>query len=63
MIRRLGFEEEPERYEAQAHNARVWSEGWVGAQLYCLNCGADRLEKLPNNTPVGDFVCRSCSEQ
>lgn len=63
MIKKLGFEEETERYEAQPHNARVWSEGWVGAQLYCLNCGAERLEKLPNNTPVGDFACRSCSEQ
>jgi type II restriction enzyme len=63
VIRRLGFEEEPTPYEAQPHNARVWSEGWVRRELYCLNCGAEQLEKLPNNTPVGDFVCRSCSEQ
>ena len=62
MIRRLGFEEEPTPYEAQAQNARVWTEGWVGRQLYCLNCGAEPLEKLPNNTPVGDFACRSCTE-
>lgn len=35
----------------------------MGRQLYCLNCGAEQLEKLPNNTPVGDFACRSCAEQ
>ncbi|MGD9966717.1 MAG: DpnI domain-containing protein [Hyphomonadaceae bacterium] len=63
LIRRLGFEEERTPYEAQTHNARFWSEGWVSRQLYCLNCGAERLERLPNNTPVGDFVCQSCSEQ
>jgi type II restriction enzyme len=63
VIRRLGFEEELTPYEAQSQNARIWSEGWVSKQLYCLNCGAEQLEKLPNNTPVGDFVCRTCSEQ
>lgn len=63
MIRRLGFEEESAPYEAETHNARFWSEGWVSRQLYCLNCGADKLTKLPNNTPVGDFECATCAEQ
>jgi type II restriction enzyme len=63
MIRRLGFEEESTPYEAQTQNARVWSEGWIARELYCLNCGAPNLSKLPNNSPVGDFSCKGCAEE
>lgn len=63
MIRRLGFEEERAPYEAQTQNARFWSEGWIGRELYCLNCGEPRLTKLPNNSPVGDFACKQCLEE
>lgn len=28
-----------------------------------MNCGAERLRKLPNNTPVGDLVCDTCAEE
>jgi type II restriction enzyme len=63
MIRRLGFEEESAPYEAQTQKARFWSEGWISRELYCLNCGAPKLSKLPNNTPVGDFVCDVCAEE
>jgi type II restriction enzyme len=63
MIRRLGFEEESAPYEAQTQNARFWSEGWIARELYCLNCGAPKLLKLPNNNPIGDFACRDCSEE
>jgi len=35
----------------------------VGRELYCLNCGASALKKLPNNAPVGDFVCPSCDDE
>jgi type II restriction enzyme len=63
VIRRLGFEEESAPYEASTQKARFWSEGWIARELYCLNCGAPKLSKLPNNTPVGDFVCEICSEE
>jgi type II restriction enzyme len=63
MIRRRGFEEESAPYEAQTQKARFWSEGWISRELYCLNCGAPKLSKLPNNTPVGDFVCDVCAEE
>lgn len=63
MIRRLGFEEESAPYQAQTQNARVWTEGWVARELYCLNCGAPKLSKLPNNSPVADFGCDACSEE
>ena len=35
----------------------------MGRELYCLNCGASALKKLPNNAPVGDFVCPSCDDE
>jgi type II restriction enzyme len=63
VIRRLGFEEEAAPYEAQTQRARFWSEGWIGRELYCPNCGAVKLTKLPNNRPVGDFTCTKCSEE
>jgi len=63
MIRRLGFEEEAAPYEAQTQKARFWSESWIARELYCLNCGEPKLSKLPNNSPVGDFVCGQCSEE
>lgn len=63
MIRRLGFEEESTPYDAASQNARFWTEGWVDQQLYCLNCGAAKMTKLPNNRPVADFSCPNCSEE
>jgi type II restriction enzyme len=63
MTLRLGFDAESAVYAAQAQYARVWSEGWVARELYCLNCGAPRLSKLPNNSPVGDFACSDCAEE
>lgn len=39
------------------------TESWVGAQVYCPNCGQRTLNQYPNNTPVGDFFCPKCSEQ
>jgi len=63
MIRYLRFEEESARYEVQTQNVRVWSEGWVARELYCLNCGAPKLSKLPNNSPVADFSCSDCAEE
>ena len=60
---RLGFREEAVPYQSASQRARFWTEGWAESELYCLNCGAARLRKLPNNTPVGDFVCDGCSEE
>ncbi|MBI3437373.1 MAG: restriction endonuclease [Proteobacteria bacterium] len=59
----MGFAEETAPYEGQTQKARFWSEGWVSRELYCLNCGAPKLTKLPNNSPVGDFACKACSEE
>jgi len=59
----LGFEEAAEVFESPSQKARVWTEGWVRSQLYCPSCGAERLNKKPNNSKVGDFACASCAEE
>jgi type II restriction enzyme len=59
---KLGFEEAAIAFESPSQKARVWTESWVGQQLYCPNCGAPSLSKYPNNRPVADFSCVSCAE-
>ena len=49
-------------YKSPAQRARVLTESWVEAQVYCPNCGRESLKKYPNNDPVRDFGCRWCSE-
>ncbi len=59
----LGFEEAAATFVSASQNARVWTEGWVARQLYCPNCGAERLGRQPNNNKVGDFACTTCAEE
>lgn len=59
----LGFAEDQAVYISATQNVRALSEGWVAAHLFCPSCGAERLDPLPNNSPVGDFTCRTCSEE
>jgi len=59
----LGFAEQATVFKGPTQNARVLSEGWVAAQMFCPNCGADRLRALPNNSPVADFDCATCAEE
>ena len=37
--------------EGPTQNARVLSEAWVAAQMFCPNCGADRLHALHHPPP------------
>lgn len=53
----LGFAEDATVFKGPTQTARVLSEGWVAAWMFCPACGAERLRQLPNNSPVGDFVC------
>ena len=59
----LGFAEEQAVFVSASQNARVLSEGWIAANLFCPACGADRIQATPNNTPVADFRCASCREE
>lgn len=60
---KLGFEESAEAFRGPTQRARIWTEAWVGHQLYCPSCGAPSLTKHPNNNPVGDFFCAACREE
>jgi type II restriction enzyme len=60
---RPGFDEPQRPYDSGAQRARVWTEGWVAREMFCLNCGAPRLDQLPANSPVADFACPACADQ
>jgi type II restriction enzyme len=59
----LGFAEPATVFDSPPQNARVFTEQWVAAYLFCPNCGARRLAQHPNNRPVADFHCAECREE
>ncbi len=42
---------------------RVALETWAAFNLYCLDCGSNALDRLPNNAPVADFKCYACQRR
>jgi type II restriction enzyme len=60
---KLGFEEIQSAYSSGTQKARAWTEAWVKMWAYCPNCGAAKMSQFPNNSPVADFLCSSCSEE
>jgi type II restriction enzyme len=59
----LGFEEASTLFKGATQNARVWTEQWAGAWLFCPNCGGDRLGRFPGNRQVADLFCDICAEE
>lgn len=59
----LGLREEAAEFTSEAQNARVMTEGWVAASLFCPNCGAQPISRFAANRPVADFLCDTCSEE
>ncbi|MGH6956643.1 MAG: DpnI domain-containing protein [Caulobacteraceae bacterium] len=59
----LGFEEPGATYVSGSQRARVFTENWVAAYLFCPACGARRIARHPNNRPVADFYCAECREE
>lgn len=60
----LGFNKKlGQNYPSPSQRARVLTEAWVHAEVFCPNCGRASLNPYPNNNPVGDFFCGKCSEQ
>jgi type II restriction enzyme len=49
-----------ERYKSASQRARVSTEPWGAANLYCPACDSPRIESLRANTPAHDFKCPSC---
>jgi Dam-replacing family/Dam-replacing HTH domain len=60
---KLGFEESQSPYSGGSQSARAWTEAWVRAWAYCPHCGNARISAFPNNSPLADFFCGSCSEE
>lgn len=63
LTMKLGFEEAQAAYSSGSQNARVWTERWVSDWAFCPNCGNNKINQLPVNSPVADFLCGACSEQ
>lgn len=47
-------------YKSLSQKARVVSEGWGEANLYCPNCSSPSLDSAPNNTQAFDYICPNC---
>jgi type II restriction enzyme len=60
---KLGFEESQTAYTSGSQSARAWTEAWVSAWAYCPHCGNAKISSFPNNSPLADFFCTSCSEE
>src|SRR5260370_7609910 len=60
---KLGFEESQSAYSSGSQSARAWTEAWVGTRAYCPHCGNAKMSPFPNNRPLADFFCTSCSEE
>jgi len=50
------------KYHSPSQKIRVLTEGWVGKEAYCPNCGQVDIGKYDNNKPVADFYCKNCRE-
>lgn len=49
------------KYTSSSQKIRVMTEFWAEENIFCPMCW-DRISKYQNNNPVGDFACKSCSE-
>ncbi|MFQ3591410.1 MAG: DpnI domain-containing protein [Chloracidobacterium sp.] len=49
------------RYKNRAQQARVVTEAWGRAELFCANCESASLDGTPPNSRAIDFVCPRCS--
>jgi len=48
------------RYKSPAQRARVASEDWGEANLYCCSCECLKLRRTPPNSEAVDFTCPEC---
>ncbi len=48
-------------YTSKAQRARIATEAWASANLYCPNCNSPALDSSVANTPAIDFQCPKCT--
>ena len=52
-----------EKYTSKSQISRILTEDWVNKNIFCPNCGNNKLSNFENNRPVADFYCLSCQEE
>lgn len=50
-------------FKSSSQIARVLTEAWVGEEIFCPNCGNDKINHFPNGQKVADFYCQNCREE
>ncbi len=50
-------------YKSKSQIARKVTEGWIASNMFCPICGDPGIEHLPENSPVGDFICSTCGSE
>ncbi len=50
-------------YKSKSQIARVLTESWTAAQMFCPICGCSHLAKFPNNNPAAVFYCPDCKNE
>jgi type II restriction enzyme len=50
-------------YTSRAQIARVVTESWGAANLFCAACSSDELAPARTGTSAYDFSCQNCSER
>ncbi len=50
-------------YKSKSQIARVLTEAWTEANMYCPVCGWPTIAKFPNNRKVADFYCPNCKNE
>src|ERR1700733_14497814 len=49
-----------DRYKSASQRARIATEMWGAANLYCASCKSRQLQPVDPNTAAIDFVCAIC---
>jgi type II restriction enzyme len=52
-----------DRYKSASQRARICTESWGAASLYCPACDSRRVDALPSGTHAADFTCPSCDSR
>ena len=50
-------------YHSRSQIARILTENWTAANMYCPICGWPTISKFPNNKSVADFYCPNCKNE
>ena len=52
-----------DRYKSASQRARVSTEPWGEANLYCPACDSRHIKSLPTGTRAADYACPSCDSR